>query len=307
MPTPAEREQMEKDAALRAQVGLERYAEILAHAIHFRGEDLYDIARRFGLTPEQWARLDASWTDELSRAHRQQHFDRGVRFTGTFAAVKKRLEATMPAWSSIRPPPAHAPRAADPPSPEPAPPPPPVVPFAWSQPVAAPPPVVATAPPSLDATADVTALRPPVSLPFIKPREGEPRPAAAPAPPASPPPPREAGDLDATADVSALRPRDLLPFAKASPPAAPEPAPPEVSPSAGITGSLLTVAQYAALWVHLDQEPHRREELLRFYRVDDAQDARWRAALATDPDLRRSWEDACRTYRDWLSRQRPGP
>ncbi|MGK4008490.1 hypothetical protein WMF31_38125 [Sorangium sp. So ce1036] len=107
---------------------LERYAEVLAHVVHFRGADLYEVLARLGVAPEDWARADAEHTAELALSAQRNQGIQALRFSSVFARTRRSLEARRPSLESLGPPqrpaagnaaPAHlAPQAALPASPQ---------------------------------------------------------------------------------------------------------------------------------------------------------------------------------------------
>jgi hypothetical protein len=69
----------------------------------------------------------------------------------------------------------------------------------------------------------------------------------------------------------------------------------------------LTVKQHASLSAELEAYPHHREQVLRKYGILDAQasarlETSWKARLAADAQLLRTWHEHRGQYRDWLAR-----
>lgn len=85
----------------RAAIGLESYAEILAHVFHFQASERADVLRRFGLSEEEFRLLDSAWMDELALGMKRQQRDQALRFSSTLAKHRKRLLRQMPALESI--------------------------------------------------------------------------------------------------------------------------------------------------------------------------------------------------------------
>lgn len=83
-------------------VTLERYAELLAHVVHFGQDRLQELLPRFGLSPEQWSVIDAAWMHELAEGKRRQQHEQGARFNLTFTKTRQRLATTQPPMASIR-------------------------------------------------------------------------------------------------------------------------------------------------------------------------------------------------------------
>ncbi|WP_437776260.1 hypothetical protein [Sorangium sp. So ce1097] len=107
---------------------LERYAEVLAHVVYFRGEDLHEVLARLGVTPADWARADAVHTAELALSGKRNQGIQALRFSSVFARTRRSLEAKRPSLASLGP--AHPPPAGEaaPAHPPPPPAPPPLVP-----------------------------------------------------------------------------------------------------------------------------------------------------------------------------------
>lgn len=82
---------------------LERYAEVLAHVVHFRGADLYEVLARLGVAPEDWARADAEHTAELALSAKRNQGIQALRFSSTFARTRRSLEARRPSLESLGP------------------------------------------------------------------------------------------------------------------------------------------------------------------------------------------------------------
>ncbi len=270
---------------LRREVPLERYAEVLAHVMHFRGEDLFEVVRRLGVDPSSWYALDAAWTGELGQGIKRRQRDQALRFSATLMKTRERLARVQPPFASIgadaQPAAAENRPAAPLPSASPiATPSRPALPSpgaspwaAWSTPRIDSP-VVA---PELDGTG-VAIAAVAAALPF------DDRAAAAP----------ESGGLDADeralagetafVDVVALGIEDALPFEIKEAPA-------------------LTVEQLAAIAIELDLAPDNQAAVLAHYGLSDA---RWRAACGeievrarNDAGARTKWDEATAAYRAW--------
>lgn len=80
---------------------LERYAEVLAHVVYFRGEDLHEVLARLGVTPEDWARADAEHTAELALSAKRNQGIQALRFSSVFARTRRSLEAKRPSLASL--------------------------------------------------------------------------------------------------------------------------------------------------------------------------------------------------------------
>lgn len=95
-------EKAELHRRARGFVALERYAEILAHVVHFGNDRLSELLLHIGLSREQWAIVDEAWTDELAEGKRRQQHEQAARFNTTFAKTRQRLAATQPRIDTIR-------------------------------------------------------------------------------------------------------------------------------------------------------------------------------------------------------------
>lgn len=94
-------DRLELHRRAREFVMLERYAEILAHVVHFGQYRLVELLPRFGLSSEQWHVIDEAWTHELAEGRRRQQHEQAARFNVTFAKTRERLAKTQPAISSV--------------------------------------------------------------------------------------------------------------------------------------------------------------------------------------------------------------
>jgi hypothetical protein len=67
---------------------------------------------------------------------------------------------------------------------------------------------------------------------------------------------------------------------------------------------LLSLEQYASLFVELGTTPSKARELLERYRVSEEQrraiESYWREQMAADPAVRAAWDRACAAYQAWL-------
>ncbi|WP_437713027.1 hypothetical protein WMF45_45115 [Sorangium sp. So ce448] len=100
---------------------LERYAEVLAHVVYFRGADLYEVLARLGVAPADWERADAEHTAELALSAKRNQGIQALRFSSAFARTRRSLEAKRPSLVSLGPMQRPAAEGA---APVPAPPPP---------------------------------------------------------------------------------------------------------------------------------------------------------------------------------------
>jgi hypothetical protein len=88
-------------SALRRSVKVERYAEVLAHVVHFGAERTEAVVRRFGLTLDAWRALDEAWSEDLAEAIRRNQQDLALRFSATFAKRRRRLAKEQPAVEAV--------------------------------------------------------------------------------------------------------------------------------------------------------------------------------------------------------------
>ncbi len=97
-----ERETEELHRRARGHVGLERYAEILAHIAHFGREHLPALMKPFGLSLEQWSIVDEAWSEELAEGIRRQQYEQASRFSEAFAKTRRGLASAQPGMNAIR-------------------------------------------------------------------------------------------------------------------------------------------------------------------------------------------------------------
>jgi hypothetical protein len=87
------------DEAVRASdgaVGVERYAEVLAHTVYFAVAFRQEILVRLGVDPAAWAAADLLWTQALAHEALQDDRPRTAAFAAAFAPVLKRLKLEKP-------------------------------------------------------------------------------------------------------------------------------------------------------------------------------------------------------------------
>ena len=329
-------------AALRRSVKVERYAEVLAHVVHFGAERTEAVVRRFGLTLDAWRALDEAWSEDLAEVIRRNQQDVALRFSATFAKRRRRLATEQPALHAVGDaPPTHVVAAGSP------------VGLVAAQ-VAVPSFMAAPRPgerASVPVPAHVAALGGAPSEPPPAPAASMEKPVTQAMPAVSPGGDRLpfAGEvaadvalraaLDHAENVQGPRPakgaalamtapteegerlaaiaRRILPFqpgaggrdAQPSPTRESDPGPPPGAPAAPTEGAELTLEQHASLHVELGLHPEQRLRILRRYGIEAAQHARldagWQAKIAQDPAVRSAWEAACARYRAWLLRNKP--
>ncbi len=234
MQTPLTREPEKAVAAADGPLGVERYAEVLAHIVYFKVPSRPEVLQRLGIDPSAWAAADAKWMQALVDEALEDEHPVAAAFAAAFAPVLKRLKAEKPSIDSIGTPPSPPSppkaRSAAPVLPPPAPPPvdePPAPAVGTELPtylLPSRPPVPARSP--LAATSLALDLPIGPALPFAKSTGAEP---PAPSPP-TPPSPSVAGDsaaaptlprvqkapahLTGTMSVSDLPVAAVLPFAQ---------------------------------------------------------------------------------------------
>ena len=96
-----------EEIALRKAVRIDRYAEILAHVVHFGSERTGEVVNRFCLSLEQWRSIDAGWTNMLGTPGQTHALALG--FSSTFHAHRERLAQEQPALASLVVPQVHFP------------------------------------------------------------------------------------------------------------------------------------------------------------------------------------------------------
>lgn len=303
-----------RDATLRTSVPVARYAEILAHVVHFGTERTGDVVERFGYSLEAWRELDRAWTDGIAAGTSLEQPAQILAFSATFHQHRARLAEQRPVLESIvdkqnaprnRAEPslsaapnqssgvpsfmlaeAAAPTGASPWAAYAA---PPVQPsMAAPNPVPQPAPTIAakgtTEPlPFVQGIAAEIALQ--SALEHAQKVQG----SAAPTPAASL---GETKALDDN-DISAIA-RRVVPFGSSSVQTDARPArDPE-----------LTLEQHAALYVELELHPEHRAAILQRHGLTAAQhgriDAGWDALLTLNPKLAAAWQQAAERYRAHL-------
>jgi hypothetical protein len=294
------------EATLRRAVRLDRYAEILAHVLHFGTGNTPEVVARFGLSLERWSAIDRSWADALAIGVRQIPRETVLRFSTTFHAVRQRLAQQKPALATL----GNAAKEASVTEPEPAPPKPRVeVPSFMLAAAAAPsvPPAPRAPPhPSPARSLDTTWGFVPVPagttspMPFVEgtPAESALHSAVEHTDAVQGPKPAERRPLEATIPLGKVLVRPTLPFGGAPAGFSPEAAARRVPE--------LTLEQRASLHVELKMQPERKLQILHRYGSTPEQHERasaaWEARLAQNPKLRSEWEHAVVQYRLWLVR-----
>ncbi|MDI1484642.1 hypothetical protein [Polyangium sp. y55x31] len=293
-----------EDLALRKAVRLDRYAEILAHVVHFGADRTEEVVQRFGLTLDRWRAVDHAWTRELALGLKRQQREQALRFSATFNSRRERLARLQPSVAAIGDASAKVAEAPSEPTP----------PDVAAKPAGVPSFMLAAAASGPSATPSTATVSPwaapapiPVHtaspattkpLPFV---EGIPSTAAlqsavehAQVTQGAPPLASSiGGTLPVNEEISAIA-RKLLPFgtqpSRNEPPA---------------RDSELTLEQHASLHVELDLDPEQRPEILRRYGLSAEQHARlhttWNARMAVDPKLAAAWQQAVAQYRAWMS------
>jgi hypothetical protein len=179
------------------EIDLDRYAEVLAHTLHFRTAPWGEVLARLGVPEKRWNEAHAKWTRILVEEAAEDDAPAARQFGTAFAVARARLREERPTLESLGPLPVdEAPRAPEPVSAAAAP-----APVAPLPPIAgAPPPLpraleVVEAPPFAFSPGNVSPWAPP-GMQMSTPGEGsfaEPPPlvsayATAPTPPRAVPP-----------------------------------------------------------------------------------------------------------------------
>ena len=313
-----------RDAALRTSIPVARYAEILAHVVHFGAGRKANVVERFGYSLEAWRELDHAWNNGIAAGTSLEQPAQILAFSATFHQHRLRLAEQKPTLESIaiqqvtnrRPPEpslpttptqssgvptfmlAEAARAAAPPTPAGASP--------WAA-YATPhvePPMAPTNQAPLPAPVPVqplSAKSPTEPLPFVQGIAAEialqsavehaqkVQGSTSPAPAAS------LGSTKALEDndISAIA-RRVVPFGGSSIQTDARPArDPE-----------LTLEQHAALYIELELYPGRKAEILQRYGLTPSQHARidagWDAQLTLNHKLAAAWQQAAEKHRTRL-------
>jgi len=100
--------------ALRKSTKVERYAEVLAHVVHFGTERTEEVVGRFGFAVHEWRAVDAAWTNELAEGIRRNQQELALRFSAAFAKRRRRLAQDQPALEAVGDPLAKGPEPAAP-------------------------------------------------------------------------------------------------------------------------------------------------------------------------------------------------
>jgi hypothetical protein len=188
-------------------IDLERYAEVLAHTLHFRSAPTGEVLARLNMPEKRWNEAHAKWTQVLIDEAAEDKAPVARRFGAAFATTRARLRAEQPTLESLGSLP-----VVDPPTPDPV--------FVELEPVPlAPSPPLAAMAPSRPPAVEVEAAVPSYMLVPSPPTPAPLAPAFAlssPPPSALPQPPRvpaaRHGDLGATANSSNLPVRPAMPF-----------------------------------------------------------------------------------------------
>jgi len=73
------------------------------------------------------------------------------------------------------------------------------------------------------------------------------------------------------------------------------------------TPPLLSLQQYASLYVELAEDPASEAVILSRYRLDEEQrrrvEAYWQERIKVDPEVRVAWDQACEAFRAWLQKR----
>ncbi len=254
-----------KEATVRKAVPIDRYAEILAHVVHFGSERTGDVVNRFGLSLEQWRVIDAAWTNLLGTPGQTHAL--ALAFSSTFHARREKLAQEQPALGSLVVPQVHFPDKPE------------RMAAAVAAKASGVPSFMSGASPAPSMTASVSPW------------------AAYSASPGTPT--ATAGSLGATKaiddnDISAIA-RQITPFEGM----------PTRSEGRPTRDPELTLEQHASLHVELEMHPEDAAEILGRYGLTTAQHARidmgWEAQIALNPKVAAAWRQAIEQYRAWVS------
>lgn len=327
------------ESALRRSVKVERYADVLAHVVHFGTERTEEVVRRFGFTVDRWRAIDAAWTADLAEAIRRNQQDLALRFSATLAKRRRRLAQDQPSLDAVGDAPAGPPEPGGPAASQAAP--QVALPsfMATSRAVerggasdvapsvAAVPTPIAVAVTARAETSEPAGEKPITQAMPARSAAGDPLPFAGGAGPETAlraaiehaeivqgPRPSRGLDLGVTAPTEADRiaaiARRIMPFQPGAGGRDSDAAPPPEGAGQGqdATGGL-TLERHASLHVELGLHPDLAAQTLRRYGLTSEQHARldevWQAKIAQEPAVRASWEAACARYRAWLLRNRP--
>lgn len=298
-----------------AALSLERYAEVVAHLLHFKKAPPFEVLARLGVDARTFAAADRAWSRAMGDELSNQETALALRFAEALAPPRRRLEEARPTLESIAPlPPEHA--AAPAPAAEPEP-------VAEPEPIAEPPVVEAPVPvpvphvevptfalpttaPERPLLPTALAAQPPSSetstptfkrpsalggtaltldvprgpaMPFVATGSVAPAPAKATAEPAAQPPPAEAGPPAQKRAPAGLGGTALALDAPRGPAlpfgAAAKAEQRPAPPPAASPPAALTIEQYASFCVELEIYADRPAEVLARYRLTAAD----RAAL----------------------------
>jgi hypothetical protein len=267
---------------------LARYAEALAHVVHFGASAMQEVLARLDVAGA-WEVSEQTWNARLVSGGPELH----RVFAETFAATKGRLAAEVPALASIGPLPAPAP-------PEPV---------AETRvpvtdpPVAAEPPRLTQGAPMAPGVPTYLAVAPPAALVDLRGTVQGPGLPSGPALPflaaasgwaARSAVARAAHPLAGTLDAPSMLPVPALPFVEAGRSTARALAPYQPS---------LTLQQYASLCVDLEAQEEHADGVLERYRLTpeqrDALDAHYQRLFVEQRSASTAFEGARQTYAAW--------
>jgi hypothetical protein len=83
------------------EIGLDRYADLLAHTLHFRATPSNEVLARLRVPGNRWAAAHAKWTRFLIDEATEDEAPLARRFGAAFAATRARLRAEQPTIESI--------------------------------------------------------------------------------------------------------------------------------------------------------------------------------------------------------------
>ena len=86
-----------------ARLPLARYAEVLAHVVHFPREDKGEVLARLGVREDDWTASDGHWRGALAAEVAREEAVINAELGAVFAPVRARLKRERPAIESIGP------------------------------------------------------------------------------------------------------------------------------------------------------------------------------------------------------------
>ncbi|MGK3964980.1 hypothetical protein WMF38_12510 [Sorangium sp. So ce118] len=311
-------------------LSLERFGEVSAYLIHFKGVDQAVVLDRLAVRPEDLLSARKKWTDVLSRDVEREETSLALVMAKAYRRTKERLDAERPDLASIGQWSRHLELHDDETSKKDD-----------TSTSAQAPPVASTSAASSEGSPTVPAPGPPPAVRADEPRfamgSGTPGPLSPAVEERATGAPRSVGpdDFDGTLPVNVMSPfaqvlpaawtnaarpapsrahegrmETALPFrspgASALPPTPPGSPPPDgapAAPSAPHAPMALTLKQYASLCVDCELDHAGRAAIARRYGLTPEQhahlDVQFRWLFAVQPAQLDAFRQACSVYRAW--------